>query len=323
MKSQSKIELLSNLSMDELSTIERLIIKLKEQKEKDFKNCPSIIRYWEIYVQFASSTFSSSYVRSINLSFKHFADYFGPDKKLAELTVKDFEEFKIDLMKHAPKAYKIFLRTLSAALNVAVEWGYLIENPLLKIKFPKRQQVKTDYLTREDLDKILRHTSSQIMRDIFQFGSLTGCRLNETLSLTWKDVNIVEKMVTIGSENFITKNRRYRIIPMSKIVYEIILRQKSISGDHNQIIFCKPNGFRYNRDYVSRKFKKSVRLACLQESICCHQLRHLFASELVSLGVPINTLQSLLGHQSIVSTQVYLHANKDQLINAINRLDAA
>ena len=323
MENSLDINFLSSLSTDDLTSLQNWIEELKKQKKLESKEVPTISEYGKIYNHKFSTTFSKSYLRSIDLTFKHATSFWGTDTKLTKLTVRDFEDFKIDLMKHAPKAYKIFLRTLSAALNVAVEWGYLIENPLLKIKFPKRQQVKTDYLTREELDKILKHTFSQIMQNIIQFGFFTGCRLNEILSLMWNDVDISKKMITVGSENFTTKNRLSRIIPMSKIVFEIILQQRRISRESDKVIFCKPNGFRYNRDYVSRKFKKAIRQAGLRESISFHMLRHSFASELVSLGVPINTLQSLLGHQSIVSTQVYLHANKDQLINAINRLDAA
>ena len=162
------INFLSSLSSDDLTALQDWIEDLKKQKKLESKKAPTISEYHNIYVRNFVSTFSTSYIRSIDLTFKHAIEFLKANKKLSELTVKDFEEFKIDLMKHAPKAYKIFLRTLSAALNVAVEWGYIAENPLLKIKYPKRQQVKTDFLTREELGIILKCTTSQIMRNIFQ-----------------------------------------------------------------------------------------------------------------------------------------------------------
>ena len=323
MKSQPEIELLSNLSLDELSTIEKLIKSMKEKKARNFKKSPSIKSYWESYVKYASSTFSSSYVRSINLSFKHFANYFGNKKTLAKLTIKDFEDFKINLMKHAPKAYKIFLRTISAALNVAKDWGYLSDNPLLKIKYPKRQQVKPVFLNRNELNKILEQTPSQTMSDIIQFAFFTGCRLAEILNLTWNDIDMVNKLISIGSETFETKTRMCRTIPMSQRVYEILRDRENLRKETDKVVFCKLDGFKYNRDYVSRRFKKSVRKAKLNEAITFHKLRHSFSSELVSQGVPINVLQALLGHQSLISTQVYVHSNREQLVNAIKRLDAA
>lgn len=87
------------------------------------------------------------------------------------------------------------------------------------------------------------------------------------------------------------------------------------------LYFSKSNSFPFNRDYVSRAFKKVVRKADLREKIHIHILRHSFASNLALKGVPITVLKDLLGHSSIVVTQIYSYSNMDSLKSAIQKFD--
>lgn len=88
----------------------------------------------------------------------------------------------------------------------------------------------------------------------------------------------------------------------------------------NHYVFGKTKGFPYRGEYVPRNFKKASREAKLNE-VHFHTLRHSFASSLAMKGVPIIVIKELLGHSSIVTTEIYSHSNLLSLQVAIKQLD--
>ena len=86
-------------------------------------------------------------------------------------------------------------------------------------------------------------------------------------------------------------------------------------------VFHKKRGVVFSENYISKKFKQGCRLAGVSEKIHFHSLRHSFASNLVQRGVPIYTLQKLLGHSSVTTTEIYSHLSLDGLRDAVNVLN--
>ena len=89
----------------------------------------------------------------------------------------------------------------------------------------------------------------------------------------------------------------------------------------NAFVFCKENGFKYSKDYVSKKFKEACRKANIDKAIHFHSLRHSFASYLVQQGVSLPTIKDLLGHTSITTTEIYSHLDDSSLQEAIKKFD--
>jgi site-specific recombinase XerD len=89
----------------------------------------------------------------------------------------------------------------------------------------------------------------------------------------------------------------------------------------NPYVFYRIKGIKLNEDFVSRYFKKVVRLVGLPDDIHFHTLRHSFASNLVQRGISIYSVKELLGHKSIVTTMIYSHLNRESLIKAISCLE--
>ena len=100
-----------------------------------------------------------------------------------------------------------------------------------------------------------------------------------------------------------------------------MLKSKCEGKKKDEYVFSKGNGFPFNRDYISRYFKKSVRKAGLTEELHFHSLRHSFASNLAIRGVPIITIKELLGHSSIVTTQIYSHSDIESLQKAVGKFN--
>lgn len=145
---------------------------------------------------------------------------------------------------------------------------------------------------------------------MFDFFIYTGGRRSEVLNLTWQD--ITDEYIIFRN----TKNKKERKVPIPDPLKKII---KQMRGDKKitKIGRIFPD---YDKDYVSRKFKKYFKKAGFPE-IRLHDLRHTYASLLIMNGVDIYTVRELLGHSGISVTQIYAQLNDTHLKNAIKKID--
>ena len=313
--------IIENYSIEDLRQLKFLITEFENKKLQNHSNSLTIFGFKTEYENYIKMNFSDSYLKSIKLSLNHLMKFFGDEKILSDITIKDAESFKSFVIQNAPKGYRVYFRNLKAAFNRAVDWEYLTLNPFNKIKFKMQQETKPIFISKDELLQILKRTKSEEMKAIFSFSFYSGCRLGEVLHLKWNNLDPERQIIIIGDENFTTKNGKSRIIPIASDLKEILDRRKAKIYNRDAYVFPKLNGFPFNRDYVSRYFKKSRREAGLPEEVHFHSLRHSFASNLAIKGVPLIVIKELLGHSSIVTTQIYSHSDLDSLQKAIGKFD--
>jgi site-specific recombinase XerD len=145
------------------------------------------------------------------------------------------------------------------------------------------------------------------------------------VNLRWKNVNIAERYIVIGDDEFTTKGRSQRTIPLCEEALKIIMNcELGIMNDastplsNREYVFAKENGMPFSGDYISKKFKKGCRLAGVSEKIHFHSLRHSFASNLVIRDVSLYKIKELMGHSSITTTEIYAHLNLKGLRDAVS-----
>lgn len=303
--------LLINSAGDQRANIEAL-----------FKYMHSPLKVSDIQKEFFRNTsfsYCESTIRSIRLSLSHLEKYFGSEALFSNITKPEAERFVKYLQRCAPRGVAVYLRTINAVLNKLMLWDIIQENPFKIIKLQKKQQESPVYLTQADLEKIIREIQNGAIRNIVLMAFNTGMRLNEIINLDWKSVNLNERIICVGDKNFTTKGKNQRIIPMSDQVTEILLEQqkKRRKSKTTDIVFGKSNGCKITGNYVSKIFKKAVRLAGLNKDLHFHSLRHSAASHLVQNGVSIYTIKEILGHSSITTTQIYSHVDLNTLRFAI------
>ncbi len=180
------------------------------------------------------------------------------------------------------------------------------------------------FINSSELMKILEHKDNENLRDIFNLAFQTGMRLGEILNLKWNCIDFKERLTTVANiETFTTKNKKERIIPMNDGLIEMLNWRKPriISIVKCDFIFQETFGNKYDEGYVSKKFKEAVREAKLNDKIHFHTLRHSFASNQVQRGVSLYVVKELLGHESIQTTQIYSHLQKEDLIKAVALLN--
>lgn len=304
--------------------MERLKIFLSMIPIPETKEVITLRVFEEEYLKFVEGNHSPSYVKSIRSSFVHLNNYYGIQKVMTEIKLKEAEQFMMWLREKTKKGYRVYYRTLKAAFNKALEWEYINENPFVKVKLPKVQRVAPKYVTSDQLSVISNRIDNDIVRDIIKTAFYTGMRLNEVVNLKWRNIDLEKRMITVGDEEFTTKARKQRYVPVcEELALSLALsqRERDDTLTKNGFVFCKPDGSAYTGDYASKCFKDACRALGIDEGIHFHSLRHSFASNLVQKGVSLYLVKELLGHSSISTTEIYSHLNVESLREAVDRLN--
>ncbi len=313
--------ILKQFSIDD---IEKLKVLLSIIPSQDQKEVVTLRVFAEEYSSLIKENRSAGYHKSVIVSLKHLTDYFGNQRPIHSLGLKDIEGFVSHLQRKVIKGYRVYVKTLKASFNKAVDWSYVKENYFLKIKLPKKQQVNPAYIDESNLVLICEKVNADIVKDFIVTAFYTGMRLNELVNLAWRNVNLITRIITVGDEEFTTKGRNQRYIPICDEAFTAILNQREnekIIPIGSKYVFSKPSGEKYTGDYFSKAFKKACRAAGIDKSIHFHSLRHSFASNLAQKGVSLYTIKELLGHSSISTTEIYSHLNMDSLKEAIRTFD--
>jgi site-specific recombinase XerD len=148
-------------------------------------------------------------------------------------------------------------------------------------------------------------------------------RLGELLNMRWGWIDFKQNIITVKHSNsFTTKSKKERIIPIHSIIDEVLLSRYTTLPKFNEdnYVFFRYPGIKLNEDFVSKNFKKVVRLVGLSDDIHFHTLRHSFASNLVQSGSTLYIVKELLGHQDFQTAQIYSHLQKENLSRAVNLL---
>ena len=347
--------LLGKLNMEDVEKLRALMSFVPEAAAKEVVTLRVFAEEYETIVQ---NIRSISYFKSVSTAFKYLFEFFGPQKAIGSISLKDVESFMIFLQKKVAKGYVVYYRNLKAAFNKALDWGYVKENYFTKVKLPKRQKTAPVFIDSDQLAAISNQIKLKVVRDVVAIGFYTGMRLNEIVNLRWKNVDLNTRTITVGDEEFVTKGRKQRFIPICDEAFEVLSRSQKTCfdklsnrissqnesrkitihkinesginpplyplprGDNkNGYVFCKKNKERFSGDYFSRRFKRACKAAGMDKAIHFHSLRHSFASNLAQQGVSLYVIKELLGHSSISTTEIYSHLNMESLRDAIRVLD--
>ena len=294
--------------------------KLNESQKPQFI---SFARFTETYSQYVKNRHTLNYFLTVERSLGALKSFAG-DVSLKDIDRRLLEGFFDSVFEKSKNTADLYHRTLAAAFSKAVEWNHLSESPLKKIKRTKIPKKLPVFITESELNSILEHTARPDMKDFFILAFHTGLRLSELLNLEWQTVNIVERVIKVSNtETFTTKSKKERIVPLNQTAVETLLKRqpKVLSLNEKNYVFNKRHGLRYERDFVSRQFKKAIRAAGPNEALHFHSLRHSTASNMVRRGVPIAIVKEVLGHSDIKTTMVYSHVRREDLASAVKMLE--
>lgn len=221
-----------------------------------------------------------------------------------------------------PASINVELSAYSAAISYAQKrWQLDLQNPVTDLFFPQNPG-RLRYIEKEEAARLIdkaRKSRSTCLSDFIELALNTGARKNELLQLQFKSVDLTRLIITI--EGHTTKTGKRRYLPMNKAAQQIFKRRQSYREQNCPIspwVFSKRNGDRVK--YLDNTFRLAVEQAGI-EDFHVHDLRHTFASWLVSEGVELIKVRDLLGHSSIRMTERYAHLAPHRLHDAVSVLD--
>lgn len=289
-----------------------------ERKEAGFavkdRNLKDFIAEYLTYAK--GNKAQKSYERD-ELTLRHFIEFIKADKlgAVSATKLEAYKSFRRELgMK--PSTLNRELNTIKAMLNKAVEWGALSQSPGQSVKKFKEPRRQVRFLSREEIQTLLQAAGNRLQPIIETFLH-TGFRRDELVHLAWNDVDLKNKVVSVQSkEGWNPKDYETRHIPMTRRLLELL---GDLSRNGSPYVFSTGSGGPHHGNILSRDFRKLTR-ACGVKGVSIHTLRHTFASHLVMSGVDIYTVQKLLGHSSIKTTEIYAHLAPDYLKAAMEKL---
>lgn len=218
--------------------------------------------------------------------------------------------------------------SLRAFYNFMVAKGYIKENPVANIKSPKIERKKLEYLTIEEIDKLLSLPEDTIkgQRDkaILEIMYATGVRVSEIIEAKVEDINLRLGFITCNGQH-----GKARIIPMGRPAraavenYIFEVRDKLIKKkdeEHPQeALFVNYFGEKLTRQGLWKILKEYAGKAGIDHKITPQTLRNSFAVHMIQNGADLKSLQELMGHEDITATQIYLSVTKNRIKDVYDR----
>ena len=270
------------------------------------------------YIKYVKTGKAPKTLESVERAFKHFEAYFG-DKPLNSFVPEDLELYKASRKgKVKDVTINIEIRTIKGAFQIAVDWNKLKDHPFKKVKQIKIPEMKTPSFTEEEFKMLCKKIKDDRFLHLVRFGILTGMRRGEIIGLKWNNVDRTNGFITVVStEEHRVKYGKKRNLPIHPQVAEILEAVKNQS----EYVFLNKKKKPYNDGTVSKKFKKYIRDAGLRNELHFHSLRATFITWLIKQGVPEGTVQQLVGHTDIKTTQGYTTYDDKTLTNAVGKIN--
>jgi len=297
------------------------------QKPGDFPQTCTLKELSEKVLLSVSKSQSVKSFKSYRIVFNHLLRIIG-NYPVSEFSANDIEQYKNKRLGEASRAtVNVELARIKAVFQRAVDWNLTPKNPGYKVKRVKIEQKEILSMSHDEVKKVIDVIDNSLIKSIVLFALHTGCRLNEILNLEWQDINLNEKTLHIRNKpGFTTKSGKIRLIPISDNLFSLLYDIYSTKSQSNiyelkqapDYLFKNVNGGRYDKSYISHKFKHYLRLAGLPEKYHMHCLRHTFITNLVKLGVNANYIKEIAGHASLSTTQNYIHITSNDLRQAMD-----
>lgn len=206
------------------------------------------------------------------------------------------------------------LATLKTFFHYLAREGHIQHDPTLEIERPKVEKYLPKVLSQDEVKKLLEAPKNTRDRALMELLYSSGLRVTELVRLNQPDINLEE-----GYVRCFGKGAKERLVPIGQVAVEELsryitkLRPKLNRDKKLRAIFLTNNGQRLTRQDVWRIVKDNSKQAGIAKSISPHTLRHSFATHLLDNGADLRSVQEMLGHSDIATTQLYTHVTKARM----------
>ena len=290
---------------------------------------------WDIYIQeyenylklerSLSPNSVEAYVRDVS-KLKQFLELTGSEitpLQISMVELQNFIEYINELGMSAFSQARI-ISGLKSFYKFLLYEGELDADPTELLEAPKLGRKLPDTLSVEEIDQILSaidHSTPEGMRNRAMLETLysSGLRVSELIGLKMSNVH-----ADVGFLRIFGKGSKERLVPIGrealkyiKIYIDEVRVHLDIKHGHEGFLFLNRNGKQLSRQMIFIVIKNLVEKAGIKKTISPHTFRHSFATHLIEGGADLRAVQEMLGHESITTTEIYTHLDRDYLKQVI------
>lgn len=238
---------------------------------------------------------------------------------------KEIQEFIYQLAKTVnPRTQSRMISGLKGFFNYLIFEDYRKTNPLELIESPKTGRKLPDTLSQQEIDTIINTidlSTAQGERNRAMLETLYGCglRVSELVNLKISDLYFDEGFIQVTG-----KGNKQRFVPIADItikyinIYRKEIRvHEPITKEFQDVLFLNRRGKKLTRAMVFTIIKQLAEKAGVRKNISPHTFRHSFATHLLENGADLRAIQQMLGHESITTTEIYMHVNRKHLSDVL------
>ena len=274
--------------------------------------------YLKLEKNYSNNTVES-YIRDI----RYFLDYIN--KEIIDISKKDIEEYitfnltnynesSLNRMISSIKGFFKYLSLYKGFINISED-----------IECLKRKKALPKYLSIEEVDNLLdiplNNAFDYRNKAILELMYASGLRASELINLDLQNIDLTNMVVNVYG-----KGKKERIVPLSKLAVNYLdiyinnyRQQLFVKGnDPKDILFLNNHGLRMTRQGLYKIIGKIAQEKNITKEITPHVLRHSFATHMIECGADIRSVQELLGHENVITTEVYTHLANNFIKNSYN-----
>lgn len=290
---------------------------------------------WDIYIQefenhlklerSLSANSVEAYVRDM-AKLQQFLSIKGKDVLPHKVVLQDLQDFLAYLNELGMSAFSQarIISGVKSFFRFLVYEGELKEDPTELLEAPKLGRKLPDTLSLHEIDQLLSaidHSKPEGMRNRAMLETLysSGLRVSELVGLRLSNVHF-----DVGFLRVVGKGNKERLVPVGKeaikylkIYHDEVRVHMDIQLGHEGFVFLNRRGRQLTRQMIFTIIKDLAKAAGIKKTISPHTFRHSFATHLIEGGADLRAVQEMLGHESITTTEIYTHLDRDYLKQVI------
>lgn len=267
------------------------------------------IRYLEIERNYSKHT-----ILNYRLDLEDFRKFLGESEveKIDYLTLRKY----LAVLKEKKLGTRTVLRHLSVLrsfFKFSTREGYIKTNPTLNLLSPKMEKHLPMFLTEDETSKLIEAAipkDERGLRDraILETFYSTGIRISELVGMDVQDIDFIGGVVKVSG-----KGKKERLVPIGETALSAIRNYLEKRKKQPDALFLNKSGRRITDRGVRGIVGKYIRFASIRGGVSAHTFRHSFATHLLNRGADLRSVQELLGHANLSTTQVYTHLTTERL----------
>jgi tyrosine recombinase XerC len=268
------------------------------------------LTYLEIEKNYSPHT-----ILNYRLDIEEFFRFAGPDVKLDAIDYLILRRFLAELRSkdHRPRTISRKLSSLRSFFRFLQKEGHVKDNPSSLLMSPKLDKPLPKFLSEADVVKFIEAPETDTLmgkrdRAILETLYSAGVRVSELVGLNKDTVDLIGNAAKVAG-----KGKKERLVALGDKAVDAIQDYLNNRKNSTQALFLNKSGKRLTARSICNIVNKYITKACLNTKISPHVMRHSFATHMLDRGADLRSVQELLGHVNLSTTQIYTHVTTDRL----------